>query len=263
MPARLAPLTSATLPSRRPVVTIGFSAADDPHGEELRRRRRTRDRARVARRRPGARPPCPRTCSAASAKRSMPGRADRVGRQHAAGRVDRQVAVERGRAVVDHLPAVALVGEAEVLHPHRLVPAERHVDLGAVDVAARVGDAGLRVDVRRAVATGVRVHQVAAGDPSSARCASPCRGSTPAGSAPRSRRPRRRARSRTRRRTTGTSRGSGSGPTASATRAPCLDVMSGMCRCAYGFFSALSRSFTATMMPMWSGRVRRGACRRG
>ena len=30
-------------------------------------------------------------------------------------------------------------------------------------------------------------------------------------------------------------------------------VMSGSCRCAYGFFSAFRRSFTATCQPMYSG----------
>jgi hypothetical protein len=30
-------------------------------------------------------------------------------------------------------------------------------------------------------------------------------------------------------------------------------VSSGICRCAYGFFAALRRSFTATIGPMWSG----------
>ena len=54
-------------------------------------------------------------------------RADRVRRQHAARAVHRQVALHRGRAALGHLPTVADFGEPEVLHPHRLVPAERHV----------------------------------------------------------------------------------------------------------------------------------------
>src|SRR4051794_31798907 len=76
-----------------------------------------------------------------------PRRADGVGRQHTARRVDRHVTGERCAAVVDHLPALALGREPEVLHPHRLVPAERHVDLGHVEIAAGVGDAGLGVQL--------------------------------------------------------------------------------------------------------------------
>src|SRR5437763_16714458 len=54
--------------------------------------------------------------------------ADGVGAEDAARRVDGHVAVDGGGARVGHLPALALGGEPEVLHPHGLVPAERHVD---------------------------------------------------------------------------------------------------------------------------------------
>ena len=41
------------------------------------------------------------------------------------------------------LPALAFRAEPEVLEPHRLVPRERHVDLGAVEVVPWVRDARL------------------------------------------------------------------------------------------------------------------------
>src|SRR5438477_5336688 len=50
---------------------------------------------------------------------------DGVGAEYAAGRVDRHVAVDGGGTRVGHLPALALGREAQVLHPHGLVPAER------------------------------------------------------------------------------------------------------------------------------------------
>src|SRR5690349_22727040 len=37
-------------------------------------------------------------------------------------------------------PYTTLFRSAEVLQPHRLVPGERHVDLGHVDLVQRVGD---------------------------------------------------------------------------------------------------------------------------
>src|SRR5581483_5819741 len=170
---RLPPVTIATLPTSEMLSAIdaqggavssgiGFVASYDPHREELRTAA-----VRMTER-------CLRAVDlvlaghAAHLQRGLgepahAGGADRVRRHDAAGRVDGQVAVKRRTSVVDHLPAGALVGEAEVLHPHRLVPGERHVDLGSVDVAARIGDAGLRVDVLRAVTTGVRVDDIAAG----------------------------------------------------------------------------------------------------
>src|SRR5438270_10627109 len=89
---------------------------------------------------------------------------DGVGGEHAARGVDGHVAVDGGGAGVGHLPALALGREAEVLHPHGLVPAEGNVDLGHVDLAARVLDARLAVDVGGAVLAGSGVHLVAAGE---------------------------------------------------------------------------------------------------
>jgi len=89
--------------------------------------------------------------------------ADRVRREHAAAHVDGQLAVERGRSGLGELPAAALLSEAEILHPHRLEPRERHVDLGAVDLAERVGDAGALPEVRRRLAAGQGIGLVALG----------------------------------------------------------------------------------------------------
>ena len=83
-------------------------------------------------------------------KSQQPRSADRVGAEHAAGRVDRQPAPDRGLARLGQPPAFPGRGEAEVLQPHRLVPGERHVDLGHVDLVQRVGDAGLPPQRRRA-----------------------------------------------------------------------------------------------------------------
>src|SRR5690606_29104444 len=88
------------------------------------------------------------------------GGADGVGGEHPAGGVPRDVAVGGGGAGLGEPPAFAGRGEAEVLQPHRLVPAERHVHLGGVQVAAGVGDAGLGVDVGGAVPSGARVDGV-------------------------------------------------------------------------------------------------------
>src|SRR2546423_1111322 len=60
------------------------------------------------------------------------GGADRVRAEHAARHVDGQVAVHRGDTVLGELPAFAGLREPEVLEPHRLEPAERHVHLDAV-----------------------------------------------------------------------------------------------------------------------------------
>src|SRR5438270_7665569 len=89
---------------------------------------------------------------------------DGIRAEHAARRVDGHVAVDGGGAGVGHLPALALGREAQVLHPHGLVPAEGNVDLGHVDLAARVLDARLAVDVGGAVLAGSGVHLVAAGE---------------------------------------------------------------------------------------------------
>src|SRR6185503_10552120 len=65
-------------------------------------------------------------------------RADRVGAEHAARRVDRQVRAELLLAAVDDLPALTRVAEAEVLEPHRLEPGEGHVDLRGLDLLPRI-----------------------------------------------------------------------------------------------------------------------------
>src|SRR5438874_830534 len=52
------------------------------------------------------------------------GRADRVRREHAAAHVHGQVALHAGDTVLDHAPAFAGIGEAEVLEPHGLEPRE-------------------------------------------------------------------------------------------------------------------------------------------
>src|SRR5918999_5374469 len=88
------------------------------------------------------------------------GRADRIGREHAAGGVPWDVAVQRGGTGLGELPALTLAAEAEVFQPHRLVPAERYGHPGAVELAARLGDARLPVDVGRAVLARPPVHGV-------------------------------------------------------------------------------------------------------
>ena len=76
----------------------------------------------------------------------------------------------RGRAeplltLVDRLPAVPHVAEAQVLEPHRLEPRERHVDLGGLDLVPRIADARLVVDVLGAATAGLGAHLIAAGHP--------------------------------------------------------------------------------------------------
>src|SRR5690606_38456516 len=169
---RAAPVMIATLPSRRPIVVLlrcrrwpgpwsrrRLVGADDPHGEELRAAT-----VGVAQGDPGAvdlvlagpAPDLQRRLGEADEAR----RADGVGRQHPAGGVPGDVAVHGRGPLLDELPARALLGEAEVLQPHRLVPRERHVDLGDVDVPPGVGDAGLAVDVGGALPAGPGVHLV-------------------------------------------------------------------------------------------------------
>src|SRR4029453_9214569 len=88
-------------------------------------------------------------------------RADRVGREHAAGHVHGEVAAELRGARVGQLPALALFAEQVSLEPHRLVPRARNVELGAVDLAARIRDAGLLVQRLRALDAGSGLHRVA------------------------------------------------------------------------------------------------------
>ena len=81
-------------------------------------------------------------------------RADRVAeRLQAAVGVDRQLAVEVEDTVELVAPRRAPLGEPEVLHEHELGDGEAVVHLGQRELGARVGDAGLRVRVARAVAT--------------------------------------------------------------------------------------------------------------
>src|SRR5215211_1522234 len=54
--------------------------------------------------------------------------------------------------------------EAEVLEPHRFMPTERHLHLDAVDLVARVGDAGLTQHVGGAVLARLRVHRATLGE---------------------------------------------------------------------------------------------------
>ena len=90
--------------------------------------------------------------------------ADRIRREHATGHVDRERAADRGRPVLDHLPALAGLGEVVAFQPHGLVPAEGHVELGAVDLLTGLGDAGLAVDVGGAVRGTLRGDRVASGE---------------------------------------------------------------------------------------------------
>ncbi len=69
-----------------------------------------------------------------------------------------------GRTLDGHPPALPGGGEAEVLEPHRLEPAEGDVHLGHVELTARIGDPGLAVNVRCAVAARSRVDLVAPGE---------------------------------------------------------------------------------------------------
>ena len=107
--------------------------------------------------------------------------ADRVRRQHAARHVDRQVAVERGRALVGQLPALALGAKPRFSSHIGSNQRERHVDLGAVDLLAGIGDAGLLVELGRAVAAGLRVHLVAPGEHGRLGAHRRARASRPAG----------------------------------------------------------------------------------
>src|SRR4051812_11862675 len=153
---RAPPLMSATFPSSRPISTASgctggtkvsrpysqngksrLLRADDPHGEELGAAAvgvsegdlgpvdlvLTRLAAHLHRRLGESK--CAR-------------RADRIGRQHAATHVDRQVAVHLRRTVLHHPPTLTGVGEPQVLEPHRLEPREGHVHLDAVDLVARI-----------------------------------------------------------------------------------------------------------------------------
>src|SRR5205085_8781833 len=90
------------------------------------------------------------------------GRADRVRGEHTAGRVDRKRSGELGLAALDHLPALTGPRDVVPFEPHRLVPAERHVQLGDVDLLARHADTGLTVDILRALDTGLRTHGIPA-----------------------------------------------------------------------------------------------------
>ena len=88
-------------------------------------------------------------------------RADRIGRQHPAGRVERDASADGGLAGFGELPALALGGEAQALQPHRFVPGERHVDLADVDLVDGAGDAGGLPQRSGGVAAGLRVDLVA------------------------------------------------------------------------------------------------------
>ncbi len=147
------------------LIAYDFCEPDHPHGKKLRAaavgmaQRQLRARHLV------------RTGVAAHLARRLgktdhAGRADGVGRQYAAGTVPGNIAafIQRGGACHGQLPALPYRREAEVLQPHRLVPAERHVHLCAVQVLARIGDAGLLVHIRRAVATGLRIDLITAGE---------------------------------------------------------------------------------------------------
>src|SRR5687768_1259314 len=90
------------------------------------------------------------------------GRADRVRREHAAGHVDGEVTVELCHAILDELPALVLGCDPARLQPHGLEPAERDVELRAVDLTARIADAGLGVHRLRALTPRPWVHAVAA-----------------------------------------------------------------------------------------------------
>src|SRR5262249_34976397 len=90
--------------------------------------------------------------------------ADRVRVEHAARWVDRQVAAELLVAAIDRLPALVQGCEAEVLEPHRLVPGERDVETGDLDLLPRILDAGLVIDPLGARTPGERAHLVATGD---------------------------------------------------------------------------------------------------
>ena len=81
----------------------------------------------------------PRTWSAASAKRSSPDAPIGFDESTPPDMFTGNDAAERGVAPLDHLPALAGLGDVVALEPHRLVPAERHVELGAVDLLERVG----------------------------------------------------------------------------------------------------------------------------
>src|SRR5439155_25627558 len=62
-----------------------------------------------------------------------------------------------------HLPPLARPGDVVAFQPHRLVPAEGHVELRHVDLAAWVRDADLVVHVVRDVDTRARPHGIAPG----------------------------------------------------------------------------------------------------
>src|SRR4051794_8063928 len=179
---RAPPLMSATFPSSRPTATPfpGTDAtdalrlyqenakgsrlfgSDDPHGEEL--------GAAAVGVSEGDLGPVDLVLTGLAAhlhrrlgESKCARRADRIGRQHAATHVDRQVAVHLRRTVLHHPPPLTGVGDPQVLEPHRLEPRERHVHLDAVDLVARIGDARLLVHVVGALDATQRQHRVAVG----------------------------------------------------------------------------------------------------
>src|SRR5207253_3288873 len=80
------------------------------------------------------------------------------------GGVARERAGEFGIAALDHLPAFARAGDVVAFQPHRLVPTERHVELGHVDFLARNADPRLAVDVVRALDARERTNRITAGE---------------------------------------------------------------------------------------------------
>ena len=194
--------------------------ADDPHGEEL--GAAAVGVAERALRAPSTwcSPAWPRTCMAASAKRSMPeapiGLDDSTPPRHVDRAGRRRSAVAPSSTIFQPSPASAKPRFSSHIgsnHENGTYISTQSISL------ARVGDAGLRVHVGGAVAAAERAAPGRGRPTSSARerIAVPVhprrRRRRPRR---RRRRPRRRAPSRTRRRTTGTSPRSGSGPTASS-----------------------------------------------
>jgi len=70
--------------------------------------------------------------------------------------VDREGAADLRVAALGHLPALALFGDVVTFQPHRLIPAERHVELSAVDLlerrTARVGPPACRTSAAQSAA---------------------------------------------------------------------------------------------------------------
>ena len=152
-------------PVMRTVLPSNLTACRRRRATWRRTASRRRRRGRAASRAPSTwcSPAWPRTCMAASPKRIIPeapiGFVDSTPPLMLTGRSPSSC----GGAVLGHPPALPGVGEEQVLHPHRLEPGERHVDLGAVDLAAWVGDAGLPVDVLGAQRAAEGQHRVAVG----------------------------------------------------------------------------------------------------